>query len=240
MDPIANTLATLNGGRVLDVATGRGNFVRLLLQYLPGISELVGIDTNDAPFKSAAEQINDLRLNFQKMDAACLDFAGASFDTVAISFSLHHLVDLPKVLQEMIRVLKPGGAMIVSEMYSDGTQTETQQTHVLLHHWWGAVDSARGVCHQPTFTRQEIIDLISRLGLCDLMIFDDADLTSDPLEPALIAELTRTIDHYETRLPGLPDEADLRDRGEELRKRVNTVGFHSATVLFAVGKKPLN
>lgn len=238
MDPIPDELGKISGGRVLDVATGRGNFVGLLLQYLPGITALIGIDANDAPLKTAGEQIQDKRVSFQKMDAGCMDFPNDSFDTVSISFSLHHMAELPKALREMMRVLKPGGTLIVSEMYCDGTQAETQLTHVELHHWWGAVDTARGIYHANTYPRQQIVDTLYGLGLCDIQLFDDADLTSDPRDPNLAQELIRTIDNNQPRLKGLPDELALHRRGEELRERILRVGFHSASVLFAIGKKP--
>jgi SAM-dependent methyltransferase len=238
MDPIPDALAKINGGRVLDIATGRGNFIGLLLQYLPGITGLIGIDTNEAPLKAAGEKIKDERVSFQRMDAGCMEFPDSSFDTVAISYSLHHMADLSDVLGEIVRVLKPGGTLIVSEMYCDGVQAETQVTHVELHHWWGAVDTARGIYHANTYPRQQIVDILYGIGLCDIHMFDDADLTSDPKDPDLAQELIRTIENYQARLKDLPDETTLHQRGVELRERVLKVGFHSASVLFAIGKKP--
>jgi hypothetical protein len=137
-----------------------------------------------------------------------------------------------------MRVLKPGGTLIVSEMYRDGTQAETQLTHVELHHWWGAVDTARGIYHAPTFQRQEIVNFLYGIGLCDVQLFDDADLTSDPKDASQTRELVSVIDSYQQRIHGLPEEAKLHQRGEELRERILTIGFHSASVLFAIGKKP--
>ena len=74
-------------------------------------------------------------IDFVKMDAQEMTFADASFDTVCIANSLHHVADLRRVLAEMARVLRPKGRFIVAEMYCDG-QTDPQMTHVLLHHWW--------------------------------------------------------------------------------------------------------
>jgi ubiquinone/menaquinone biosynthesis C-methylase UbiE len=74
-------------------------------------------------------------IDFVKMDAQEMTFADASFDTVCIANSLHHVAGLRRVLAEMTRVLRPKGRFIVAEMYCDG-QTDPQMTHVLLHHWW--------------------------------------------------------------------------------------------------------
>jgi hypothetical protein len=40
------------------------------------------------------------------------------------------------------------------------------------------------------------------------------------------------------RIKGLPGEAALHERGLELRRRVEEIGFHSATSLLAIGEKP--
>jgi ubiquinone/menaquinone biosynthesis C-methylase UbiE len=76
------------------------------------------------------------------MDAERLCFEDDSFDTVAISASLRHLSHIQRVLDEMVRVLKPGGHFIAAEMHRDG-QTEAELTSVYLHQWVAQVDTAR-------------------------------------------------------------------------------------------------
>jgi len=170
------------------------------------------------------------------MDATHLNFPDRHFDTVCISNSLHHMADLPTVLSEMLRVCKPGGNFIISEMYRDG-QSETQLTHVYLHHWWAAVDTADGITHYPTFTRQQIMDVANNLGLQQLNYYDDQDLESNPKNPELIQELDGIIDRYIQRSQGLNGEVELCRRGEELRQRVHEVGFQGASSLFMIGNK---
>jgi SAM-dependent methyltransferase len=151
VDPKA-VLGHLSGGRVLDVATGTGGFVQFLLDGLRDYAEIVGIDAvgeRAAAFSAALGDRADVR--FEQMDAHHLVFPDGSFDTVSISNSLHHVADPAPVLAEMLRVLRPGGHLVVNEMYRDG-QSETQTTHVLLHHWWAAVNRLRGEVHRETRT----------------------------------------------------------------------------------------
>jgi ubiquinone/menaquinone biosynthesis C-methylase UbiE len=166
-----------------------------------------------------------------------LDFPDASFDLVCISNSLHHMPDLGPVLSEIKRVLKPGGHFLVAEMYRDN-QTEAQMTHVLMHHWWGMVDTAKGVVHNETYTRQQLLDIVSGLGLQEVAIHDLSDLSEDPKAPETIQYLTNATNQYFQRIEGLPGKADLRARGLELLERLNAVGFHSATSLLVISKKP--
>ena len=166
-----------------------------------------------------------------------MDFPDESFDAVGISHSLHHLDHLNGVLAEMLRVLKPGGIFLVNEMYCD-RQTETQLSHVYLHHWWGAVDTACGISHFATFTRHEIIDLVNGLHLEGLVVQDLCELDSDPKNAERLNQLNAVIDQYLQRAEGLTNQAELQAQGETLRKRLNEIGIHGATTLLAVGLKP--
>jgi len=230
-------LARLPGGRVLDIATGSGQFINFLLEGLPACDEIIGIDTNEKAAAAFAENFKEHpSIRFMKMDAAKMNFADASFDTVSISNSLHHMPDLEPVLSEMKRVLKPGGHFIVAEMYRDN-QTETQMTHVLMHHWYAAVSMARGIVHNETYTRQQLVDIVAELGLGGIVMHDLNDLGDDPKNIELVKDLIDSVDEYLQHIEGLPGEADLRLRGLELRKRVEEIGFHSATSLIVIAKK---
>jgi SAM-dependent methyltransferase len=232
------TLLAFPGGRVLDIATGNGNFIKILLGTLLTYDEIVGIDTSENAATSFALDFKDLpRVQFNKMDAHELEFCESSFDTVCISNSLHHIADIDSVLEGMKRILRPGGHFIISEMYRDD-QTPTQQTHVLLHHWWGAVDTAKGIFHHETFSRRQILDLANKLGLKDLNYTDINDLDENPKDPETKKYLNDSIRKSLKRLEGLPEEIPLRARGRLLRRRIQEIGFHGATILLLVGIKP--
>jgi ubiquinone/menaquinone biosynthesis C-methylase UbiE len=238
MDTVESTLKNLPAGRVLDVATGNGNFIHFLIKNLGYFDEIVGIDTSEKVGAAFAEAFKDQpKVRFETMDAAKLNFPDAFFDTVCISNSLHHMPDPEPVLSEMKRVLKPGGHFLIAEMYRDN-QTETQMTHVLMHHWWGAIDTAKGIIHNETYTRQQLLNIVSGLGLQELVVHDLSDLTDDPKAPETVQYLTNIVDQYLQRLEGLPGEDKLRARGLELRQRVEEIGFHSATSLLVITKKP--
>jgi SAM-dependent methyltransferase len=192
------------------------------------------LDRSAATFAAAFKDRPNV--HFAQMDAARLGWRAANFDTISLANSLHHLSDPSQILTGLNRVLKPGGQFIISEMYRDG-QTEEQQTHVLLHHWWAAVDTAQGVTHHETYTREQLIAMIEALNLRSLTFIDVCDPSGDPKDPEMIMELASIIDRYIERATGLPEAAMLQQRGEQLRQRVQTIGFQSATTLIAVGEK---
>lgn len=227
-------LGHLPGGRVLDVATGSGGFIQFLLTGLPAYAEIIGIDSNEraaAAFEASFK--GQTNVHFKLMDAASLEFDSASFDLVCISNSLHHFADPQPVLRQMERVLRPGGALLIAEMYRDG-QTETQLTHVLLHHWWAAVDTVSGITHRETYQRHELVEMASSLGLQAPRLYDLSDTESDPHNPEIVQELEPVFERYIQRADGHPQ---LQAQGEQLRQRVQQVGFHSATTLVALSQK---
>jgi len=232
MDP-RDFFSGFAAGRVLDVATGKGGMIQHLLNSLTDIQEIVGVDENPQYGKNFPDSSTGIPISFQVMDAARLLFPDRTFDTVSIGNSLHHLKQLPAALGEMLRVLKPGGHLIILEMYSDAL-TESQLTHVLMHHWWASVDRIHNVPHFETFSRRELVRLIESLGLINLRMLDINDTSYDPHDPENFKQLEATIDQYLIRAAGKPD---LVDQGAALRVRLRRTGFHGAPALLAAGKK---
>jgi 2-polyprenyl-3-methyl-5-hydroxy-6-metoxy-1,4-benzoquinol methylase len=236
METAETALSRLEAGKVLDVATGNGGFITFLLDNIKSFTDITGIDSNERPLEAARNAFLRGNIQFLRMDANQIEFPIGHFDTVCISNSLHHMENLQGVLTEMQRVCKPSGTFLISEMYRDG-QLETQQTHVKLHHWWAAVDRAEGIHHRETYTRQELVSITETLGLSCSAYYDLKDLDANPKDPELVSELDGIIDRYLQRAKGLRGEEELTRQGDELRKRIHTVGFHGATSLLVIGKK---
>jgi ubiquinone/menaquinone biosynthesis C-methylase UbiE len=237
MDSARDYLKTLNAGRVLDVATGSGNFIHFLIENLNSFNEIIGVDSNEKGKAAFEQAFAEKSIHFMKMDAEKMDFPDGSFDTVCISNSLHHMRDLARVLTEMKRILRPGGHFVINEMFHDN-QSTSQVTHVLIHHWFAAIDRAMGVMHAETFNRQQILDILSGLELQQISEQDMSDLAGDPRDVETVKNLSDGIDQAMNRINGLPEEAALRQQGLELVQRVREIGFHNATSLLCVARKP--
>ena len=234
---IEDALHEISGGRLLDVATGVGGFIGTLIASLKDYTEIVGIDVRKSPPEAEDSVFKRDHVTYQMMDAHALTFADASFDTATTANSLHHMADPQRALAEMMRVLKPGGHLIVREMYRDQPQTEEQLTHVYMHHWWGEIDRALGVSHNETHTRQTVLDWIGALGLRDLTVLDYADLNNDPHDKERCSTLHDRVAQYIDRAKDLPNFAAIRAEGERLTTRLDTVGIRGATALFVIGQK---
>jgi 2-polyprenyl-3-methyl-5-hydroxy-6-metoxy-1,4-benzoquinol methylase len=227
-------LGAISGGRVLDVATGGGAFAAVLAAELRDYTEIVGIDIDREYAEGFRAALDTTRhAGFLEMDATALTFADASFETVAISDSLHHFSDPALVLREMWRVLAPGGAVILSEMYRDG-MSAAQQTHVELHHLAAAVDQRRGTVHRETYARKELLALAMTLPLADVGVCDHREPQADPRAPHLVEQVSEIIDRVVARSGNDPA---IHERADAVRRRLADVGFDAATTLVVVGRK---
>jgi len=235
VENLEKRLGSISGGKVLDVATGRGEFINVLMNVLMKYREFIGIDNSDRSVAFASDAFATEPVRIEKMDATAMTFPNDTFDTVAISNSLHHMDRLEMVISEMMRVLRPGGHFIVREMICDDDQTPAQLTHVLLHHWWGKVDTCLGITHKPTFTRGELETMMRTLPLSTMETFEEND--EDLIGPEHIDQLVQMMDPYVERIRGHQCFEALRQEGEGLKCRLREVGFASSQSVVFIGIK---
>lgn len=101
------------GGEVLEVAVGTGLNLPL---YPPG-ARVTGIDQSPAMLALARRRAGGLGLDvdLREGDAEALDLPSESYDTVVCVFSLCAIPDPHRALQEMRRVLRPGGRLLLAD-----------------------------------------------------------------------------------------------------------------------------
>lgn len=233
---LKDKLAALSGGKILDVATQGGDFIATLKDALNDIDEVVGIDITDEGFGEAREKLKNEPVSFVVMNGASLEFADESFDTVAMAAGMHHLEDIPAVLSEMMRVLKPGGTFVLREMYRDD-QDDKQTTDVMQHDWDARIDRLLGRPHFPTLTRQEIIDYANGLGLSrfewDKRLCDDCPRSKGETVDEEIAEMDEQL----AKVKEHQEYSDLKAERDRIVDRIRSVGIACPASLDIVGVK---
>ena len=234
---IDGTLQTIPGGRLLDLATGGGWFIGWMQTALAGVDSAIGVDARPRPDEEVGSVFAAGTARFIQMDAHHLAFADASFDTVTISFGLHHMADVHAALGEAVRVLRPGGHCLLYEMYQDGAQSDVQRTHILMHHWWAGIDRALGGVHNETFRRGELMALAEGLGLSEWRFFDRIETAGDPHAPGRIQRLRGRLADYLKRARDLPNYETLLKEAADHQRRLDTIGIEPATNLLAIGQK---
>jgi demethylmenaquinone methyltransferase/2-methoxy-6-polyprenyl-1,4-benzoquinol methylase len=107
------------GNRVLDIAGGTGDLARKFSQLVGPTGEVVLADINASLLTVGRDRLLDLgvagNVQFVQADAEKLPFPDNHFDCVTIAFGLRNVTHKEDALRSMLRVLKPGGRLLVLE-----------------------------------------------------------------------------------------------------------------------------
>ena len=103
--------------KILDVATGTGDLAVALAQTQA--SEIVGIDISEGMLDIGKQKVKkgqwDKRIKMQIGDSENIDYPANYFDAVTVAFGVRNFENLNKGLSEILRVLRPGGDLIILE-----------------------------------------------------------------------------------------------------------------------------
>jgi len=112
-------LKRLNPTRILDVATGTGDFAIQLYNSLHP-EHITGIDLSQGMLDEACRKVKDKGLDghiaFEQGDCMALEMEDNTFDAVTVAFGVRNFEHLQQGYREMARVLKPGGMLCVLEL----------------------------------------------------------------------------------------------------------------------------
>jgi demethylmenaquinone methyltransferase / 2-methoxy-6-polyprenyl-1,4-benzoquinol methylase len=105
------------GERVLDIAGGTGDIARLLARRVGAAGEVVMTDINPAMLRLGRDRLLDAGIvaPVAQCNAESLPFGRDRFDCVSVAFGLRNMTRKDVALDEMLRVLKPGGRLLVLE-----------------------------------------------------------------------------------------------------------------------------
>jgi demethylmenaquinone methyltransferase/2-methoxy-6-polyprenyl-1,4-benzoquinol methylase len=113
-----HSLKPLQPKIMLDVATGTGD-VAIMAEALLKPEKIIGIDISDGMLELGREKLRTRQLTdvitLQNGDSEAINFPDNSFDAVTVAFGVRNFENLEKGLQEILRVLKPGGMLCVLE-----------------------------------------------------------------------------------------------------------------------------
>jgi ubiquinone/menaquinone biosynthesis C-methylase UbiE len=143
---------------VLDVACGPGIVACELANY---VSQVSGIDITPAMIEQAKQIQKEKKLGnltWKIGDIITLPFDDSSFSLVITRYSFHHLLDPQKVLDDMIRVCKHGGRIVIIDVTPESSKANE----------YNKVEKLRDPSHVKAFTFKELTNLMEESGLVNL------------------------------------------------------------------------
>ena len=156
----AAALGEMRRGKLLDVACGPGLMTAALA--LQAIS-VVAFDATEEMLKKARARCAKIGLNnvtFKSGDAENLPFNDDEFDGVVTRLAIHHFANPQRALDEMFRVLRPGGVAVIVDVVSSEDRDESK-----LHN---AIERLRDPSHVRMLPASELDAGVSRAGFRNL------------------------------------------------------------------------
>jgi ubiquinone/menaquinone biosynthesis C-methylase UbiE len=128
-----------DGGCLLDIGTGTGRVLELLA---PRVRQALGIDASKSMLALARARLagpDYAHCAVRLADMYRLPLASSSYDTVVLQMVLHHAEEPAVVIAEAVRVLRPGGRLLLIDLAEHGRQDLIMR---LAHRWPGFSDEA--------------------------------------------------------------------------------------------------
>lgn len=222
------------GMRVLDVGCGTGVLLAPLVGLLGETGQVAGIDFSAALIAEARRRAteNGSRIDFHIGDARALPFPDGSFDCAMANLLLQHLEAPGPALSELVRVVRPGGMVLIGEQDWDSLlidHSNRSATRRIVHNFCDAVPNG--------WIGRQLAFLLAQAGLVTVTVSGvHYSLPSEEwMDPAFgfreIAEQARRSDAI---------TAEEQNHWEaELAERIRSGAFHAGFVMFrASGTRP--
>ncbi len=107
------------GSRILDLAGGTGDLASKFARIVGDEGQVILSDINASMLENGRERLTDMgiagNIRYVQANAECLPFADNYFDIITIAFGLRNVTNKDAAIRSMLRVLKPGGRLLVLE-----------------------------------------------------------------------------------------------------------------------------
>lgn len=168
---ILDHLPRIEGLKLLDVAVGDGVY----LGWLPKDWDVVGIDVSTSQLASCRRRNPDRDMRLVLGEAEALPFQDHSFDAVLSIGGFNHFNDPEQALKEMIRVVRPGSTIVISDEMPD-------MTNRMIGHRLGLPGFDRWVVSKLMHLGDDFTDLVERHRDIDIAAIGQRNLKDSHYE----------------------------------------------------------
>jgi demethylmenaquinone methyltransferase/2-methoxy-6-polyprenyl-1,4-benzoquinol methylase len=174
-----NLLKKDNPQKILDIATGTADMA-ILANRLVNPEKVIGLDLSSEMLEIGRKKVEkealSSKIELLKGDAEAINFPDNSFDAVTVAFGVRNFENLEKGLNEILRVLKPGGRLLILEFSKP--RTGFKQLYNLymgivapeVARWFKQNKQAYQYLNRSSNTfpdRRDFTDILNRIGFID-------------------------------------------------------------------------
>lgn len=109
---VVKQAALPSGGKLLDIATGTGDIAFEAQRTVPD-AQVIGADFSIPMMRVGQKLIHGDMIKWIAADALVLPFSNNTFDAVVSGYLVRNVIDIPQTLAEQMRILKPGGRIVI-------------------------------------------------------------------------------------------------------------------------------
>jgi ubiquinone/menaquinone biosynthesis C-methylase UbiE len=225
MMELRSRLLKINAGTVLDVACGKGEFLKFALRSFNSYRMAVGIDPDYDSLVLARQNLSDYPASFVMGSALSMPFLDDSFTTVTLSNSIHHIKEHNKLFAEMQRICRADGIILINEMISDSL-SEVQETHKLYHHFIAELDNLLGHYHRETYSEKELRQIFKENNLNITEYFVHEDSAKDHLNAEEINRMIKRLNEKVMLLKNNDSYYFYLNKARDIEKKIRKTGIH--------------
>ena len=164
---------------VLEIGCGNGNGTRLIRKYFAP-DNITARDRDEKMIKIAQKRNKDSTVIFKIMDAANLDLPDKQFDAIFNFGIIHHIPEWRECLNELKRVLKPDGEILIEDLSLDSFTTD-------IGKFWKILSDHP---YESMYTAKEFKEYLSEIGF-NIINYKE----SNPLKLVKFFSLNAKVDH---------------------------------------------
>lgn len=168
---------------LLEIGCGVGAQTKHLLHHWPHL-KITGIDQNTSHLSSATQYLSDDisagKVSLMDANAEALPFKSGSFDAALTIWVLEHASHPGLIAEEALRVLRPGGQLILNEV--DNKTFGFTPDNPIIHRWWNKFNDFQQSAGADPFVGQSLGDMVRDTGFSSV-IDEPLHLISSKREP---------------------------------------------------------
>jgi ubiquinone/menaquinone biosynthesis C-methylase UbiE len=164
----------VRSGKILELGPGPGYIAIEMAKLLPK-AEIVGLDVSHTMVEIATRNAEEAevadRVSFRLGNAAQISFPAESFDFVVSSGSLHEWKKPIRIFNEVYRVLKDGGEVLIGDLRRDAPRELKDELAVGIDSWlmrWGLRHS-----FSEAYTRDELLEMLAQTSFSDYEVTEN-------------------------------------------------------------------